>query len=124
MDEAYLLASNSIRCGRAWRGGAECHRWRAPAIRELGLALPDRFAEIDLAGGGQGAGRRADTSTDRRTGERVTNQGTTNRADSATDPGPAQATVSGGIAACGKNKHASDHRQLQYNAFHSRSPYK
>jgi hypothetical protein len=26
MDEAYLLASNSIRCGRAWRGGAECHR--------------------------------------------------------------------------------------------------
>ncbi len=91
-------------------------------LSELGLAFPHRFAEIDGTRAGQGASRRANTSTDRRTGERGTNQGTANRADSATDPGPAQATVSWGIAASGKSQHASDHRQLKSNAFHDRSP--
>src|SRR5260221_5476497 len=66
MDEAYLLASNSIRCGRAWRGGAQDHPWGAPAIPEARLAHPDPFAQIDLGGGGRSTERRAEINTRQR----------------------------------------------------------
>src|SRR5260221_2022801 len=76
------------------------------------LALPDRFAEIDLPRTGQCTRSGADARTDRCTGERGTNQGTADRAGGRTDPGAAQRTVARAVSACGQGEQAKDHRDL------------
>jgi hypothetical protein len=56
-------------------------------------------------------------------GERCANQGATNRTNSRTDAGAAQATVAGAIAASRQRKHTDCHRQINSNAFHDGSPF-
>ncbi len=74
-----------------------------------GLALPHGLAEIDLTRARQCTRSGADPGTDRCTGQRGTNQRTTDSTGGCADARPAQCAVTGRLSARGQGEQEQGH---------------